>query len=79
MSANMTLAAVDTEFRAELAGNPDAYGVSPEALAQLGTVAQPDQETLDLWTEGVAAMEVYACITSCSFGPVTAVCDGTSK
>ncbi|HEU5159745.1 MAG TPA: cinnamycin family lantibiotic [Streptosporangiaceae bacterium] len=70
-------AAVDEEFRAELLTNPDAYGVSTDRLP--ATVEQPDQEALDFWTEGVAAMEIYACATSCSWGPFTIVCDGTTK
>jgi hypothetical protein len=70
-------AVVDEDFRSELRSNPAAYGVSTESLP--AAVEQPDQEAMDFWTEGVAAMEIYACVTSCSWGPITAVCDGTTK
>ena len=78
MSATLTLqAVVDSEFRSELLANPAAFGVSADSLPT--PVEQPDQESLDFWTEGVAAAEIYACRTSCSWGPITAICDGTSK
>lgn len=78
MSDTMTLqSVVDSEFRAELLADPAAFGVSASALPT--PVEQPDQESLDFWTEGVAAMEIYACQTSCSFGPFTIVCDGQTK
>jgi hypothetical protein len=70
-------AVVDSEFRTELIADPDAFGISASSLP--ATVEQPDQESLDFWTEGIAAMEVYACSTTCSFGPITALCDGTTK
>jgi hypothetical protein len=78
MSDSMTLqAVVDGEFRAELLADPGAFGVAASSLP--APVEQPDQESLDFWTEGVAAMEIYACRTSCSWGPFTAVCDGETK
>jgi Family of unknown function (DUF5973) len=70
-------AVVDEEFRSELLANPSAYGVSADSLP--ASVEQPDQEAMDFWTEGVAAQEVMQCATSCSFGPFTIVCDGTTK
>lgn len=79
MSADTVMyqAVVDNEFRAMLLNNSDAFGISADALP--APVEQPDQESLDFWTEGVAAMEIYACASSCSFGPVTKVCDGSTK
>lgn len=78
MFDTMTLqAVVDSEFRTELLADPAAFGCSVATLP--APVEQPDQEALDFWTEGVAAMEIYACQTSCSWGPITAVCDGTTK
>jgi len=70
-------AVVDKEFRAMLLSDPGSYGVPGDTLP--APVEQPDQESLDFWTEGVSAMEIYACVTSCSFGPVTKVCDGSTK
>ncbi|GLY72152.1 cinnamycin family lantibiotic [Actinoallomurus iriomotensis] len=78
MSDTMTLqAVVDSEFRTELLADPAAFGLSGSSLP--APIEQPDQESIDFWTEGVAAMEIYACQTSCSWGPITAVCDGTTK
>lgn len=81
MSANMTLqqAVVDGDFRDELVRDPEAFGVSSEALAQLVSVAAPDQDLFDFWAEGVTATELYACATTCSSGPLTIVCDGSTK
>jgi Family of unknown function (DUF5973) len=70
-------AVVDSEFRAMLRENADTFGIFTDSLP--APVAQPDQESLDFWTEGVAAMEIYACASSCSFGPRTCVCDGSTK
>lgn len=78
MSSAMALqAVVDSEFRTEVLADPGAFGMSSASLP--APVEQPDQESLDFWTEGVAAMEIYACQTSCSWGPITAICDGMTK
>ncbi|HSV66691.1 MAG TPA: cinnamycin family lantibiotic [Mycobacteriales bacterium] len=73
----MHQAAADSEFRGDLLAHPGAFGVAVGSLP--APVQQPDQESLDFWTEGVTATEIYACATSCSFGPFTIVCDGTTK
>jgi hypothetical protein len=78
MSDSMTLqAVVDSEFRTDALTDPGMFGLSATSLP--AAIEQPDQESLDFWTEGVAAMEIYACRTSCSWGPFTAVCDGETK
>jgi hypothetical protein len=76
-TALLQRAVVDDEFRTALAGDPAAFGVSVDVLP--APVEQPDQELLDFWTEGIAAFEIYACRTSCSWGPFTIVCDGETK
>ncbi|WP_243788710.1 cinnamycin family lantibiotic [Saccharopolyspora gloriosae] len=70
-------AVIDADFRAALIKNPAAFGVTAGDLPD--AVEHIDQESLDFWTEGVAAAEIYACVQSCSWGPVTAVCDGNTK
>ncbi|GAA2803384.1 cinnamycin family lantibiotic [Saccharopolyspora taberi] len=70
-------AVVDGEFRSALLADPAAFGVAADALP--APVEQPDQESLDFWTEGISAVEIYACESTCSFGPFTVVCDGTTK
>ena len=54
-----------------------AFGVSADTVPV--SVEALDEESLGFWTEGVAAVEVYACATSCSAGPFTVVCDGGTK
>ncbi|GAA4139378.1 cinnamycin family lantibiotic [Actinomadura keratinilytica] len=70
-------AAADAEVRAEVLAAPEAFGVSAGTVPV--SVEPLDEETLGFWTEGVAAVEVYACATSCSAGPFTIVCDGGTK
>ncbi|MEV5705995.1 cinnamycin family lantibiotic [Actinoallomurus sp. NPDC052274] len=70
-------AAADADIRAEVLAAPEAFGVSAGAVP--ASVEPLDEETLDFWTEGVAATEVYACASSCSAGPFTIVCDGGTK
>lgn len=70
-------AAADSEVRETLLNDPVSFGVSAESVP--ASVEQPDAESLAFWTEGVATMDVYACASTCSFGPFTIVCDGTTK
>ncbi len=59
---------VDEEFRMELLHDADLrLPVSVEAQ---------DQTLLEV---GMEDMDIYACATSCSWGPFTVVCDGTTK
>lgn len=55
--ANLHLAVVDKEFRDILIHN----GVPADSLPV--PIDEPDLESLDFWTEGAAAMEIYACGT----------------
>nr|WP_245627490.1 cinnamycin family lantibiotic [Actinomadura oligospora] len=68
-------AAADAEVRAELLARPAAFGVTavPES------VEQPDVDALGYWTKGLAGVDVYACISTCSYGPTTIICDGATK
>jgi Family of unknown function (DUF5973) len=70
-------AAADAEFRDELLTAPDHYGVSAAAVPD--AVEQPDAESLGYWTEGIAAIDAYACASTCSSGPMTILCDGSTK
>lgn len=69
-------AAADSEFREELLRDPEAFGVSAEAVP---ASVEPQDESLEFWTEGVARTDIVACVTTCSFGLVTYICDGTTK
>lgn len=59
MDEKMTLqAAVDDEFRAELAADPAMFDAVVATLPD--PIEQPDQESLESWTKGIAN-EIYAC------------------
>ncbi|MFC3995374.1 cinnamycin family lantibiotic [Nocardiopsis sediminis] len=79
MSTTMILhqAAVDDEFRSAVLADPAAFGVAATDIP--AGVAQQDQEALDAFTDSIVANEVYACGTTCSFGPATILCDGSTK
>lgn len=70
-------AAADAEVREELLAAPEAFGVSADAVP--ASVEPLDEESLGFWTEGLAAVEVYACAVTCSQGPLTLLCDGGTK
>src|SRR5690606_32362622 len=70
-------AAADAEFRHILLADPSAFGVSADSVPV--SVEQPDAASLEFWTRGQGAMETVACRTSCSWGPFTVVCDGSTK
>lgn len=69
-------AVVDSDFRAGLVNDPRSFGLDHSVLSLPDPVAQLDQAPLKLWSEGLAAM---ACQSTCSSGPITVVCDGTTK
>jgi hypothetical protein len=70
-------AAADAEFRAELLDNPEVFGVAAGTVPE--SVEQQDEASLNYWTEGVAAVDAYACASTCTSGPFTFACDGTTK
>ncbi|MEV4252166.1 cinnamycin family lantibiotic [Spirillospora sp. NPDC049652] len=71
-------AAADAEVRDRLLERPADFGVLDVAVVP-GSVEQPDTEALAYWTTGLAAIDVYACWTTCSEGLYTMVCDGMTK
>lgn len=70
-------AAADSELREALLSDPEVFGVSTETVP--ASVEPQDQESLAFWTEGVATMDVHACASTCTGGPLTIICDGTTK
>lgn len=70
-------AAADVEFREELLRDPETFGVSAQAVP--ASVEPQDAESLEFWTGGVARTDIMACVSSCSWGPITLLCDGTTK
>ncbi|MDL4773540.1 MULTISPECIES: cinnamycin family lantibiotic [Thermomonosporaceae] len=70
-------AAADADFRAELLTGAGHFGVPAAAVPT--AVEQQDTASLGYWTEGVAAVDAYACASTCSSGPFTFACDGSTK
>lgn len=67
---------VDEELRAQLVADPGLFGVSEPSLL-LPTPVEPQDETLLDLASG--ADFVARCGSTCSAGPFTIVCDGTTK
>jgi len=72
-------AVVDHEFRTELMDTPSAFGMDHDTFSLPDAVERQEQESLKIWSEGLAAVDVYNCSATCSYGPVTVVCDGSTK
>lgn len=72
----MYQAAVDLEFRGQLVNDPEVFGTASRNLFLPDPVEQHTQTELRLWSDGIAAM---ACASTCSQGPVTIICDGSTK
>jgi glutamate racemase len=74
---SMRLAAMDSEFRTYyLSGD---HWVEPHSKRAPASIAEYGAEYLDTIRDELDAVEVVACATSCSMGPITIICDGTSK
>lgn len=64
---------IDDEFRAELLADSESFGAQLSPLPE--KIEQLDPESLDFWTKGVAETEIYACVSTCTYG-MTFMCDG---
>lgn len=73
------LSAADHEFRTNLLDDPQTFGLEREAVSLPDAVERQDQESLNVWIQGLEAVEVYNCGATCSAGPATIICDGTTK
>jgi hypothetical protein len=69
-------AAVDSEFRTAVLDAPTEFGLDHRMP---DSVEQQDQATLKFWTDAMESVEVYACASTCTSGPITIICDGTTK
>jgi len=72
-------ATVDNEFRTALLDAPTAFGRDHDTLHLPDSVEPQNQASLKFWTEAMESVEVYACASTCTEGPFTFVCDGTTK
>ncbi len=67
---------VDEEFRAQLLADPGLFGLAELSFALPDPVEPQDPALLDL-ASGVDF--VAQCRSTCSAGPLTVICDGTTK
>jgi hypothetical protein len=67
---------VDEEFRAQLLADPSLLGLDERSFALPAAVEPQDKAGLDL-----ASGDYYItmCASTCTVGPITAICDGTTK
>lgn len=68
----MLLSVVDEEFRALVAASPDAFG-----LTSLPVAVEPPER--GLWEYSAGSQYIAQCASTCSKGPFTVLCDGTTK
>ncbi len=72
--------AVDATFRDELAANPESFGISSDSnLVLPAAVLEQEQSGIELTDDIADRLIVAACQTSCTGGPYTIVCDGSTK
>jgi hypothetical protein len=67
---------IDEEFRAQFLADPDGFGFSARSFGLPEAVEPQDRALLDLAS---GSQFMARCGTSCSWGPFTIVCDGTTK
>jgi len=67
---------VDEEFRALLLADPSSFGLGEPSFGYPTAVEPQDQGLLDLAS---GAQFSSMCRSTCSTGPFTIVCDGTTK
>jgi hypothetical protein len=74
-------AAIDAEFSSEFLTNPEAFGIANDAKFVLPvSVEKQDQTFFELFNNALGELnQIVACSSTCSFGPITIVCDGTTK
>ncbi|NEP69943.1 MULTISPECIES: cinnamycin family lantibiotic [Moorena] len=73
-------ASIDAEFRSEVQNNPEAFGLS--ATTSLPeSVEKEDHAFIELLNASLGEFDIVAqdCESTCSFGIVTLICDGTTK
>ncbi len=73
-------ASFDAEFRSELLGNPQAFGVPADIQLVVPTsVEKQDESLFELFDDALGELNIVAeCKTTCSWG-LTYVCDGYTK
>jgi hypothetical protein len=75
------MAAIDAEFSNQLQTHPEMFGINAEIVSSVPqSVEKQDESFVELLNDALGQLDIMvACATTCSYGPVTAVCDGTTK
>jgi len=68
--------AVDEEFRALVLDDPGAFGITDPGFVIPTAVERQDRALLDLASGAAFASQ---CASTCTSGPFTIICDGTTK
>ncbi|NEO39949.1 MAG: cinnamycin family lantibiotic [Moorea sp. SIOASIH] len=72
-------ASIDAEFRSEVQNNPEAFGLSATTTLP-ESVEKQDHAFIELLNASLGEFDIAAsCESTCSSGPLTIVCDGTTK
>lgn len=72
-------ASVDAEFRSDLMAHPELFGITSEASLP-ASVAKQDESFVELLNDALGQLDMAGgCSNTCSAGPLTIVCDGTTK
>lgn len=73
-------ASFDAEFRSELLENPEAFGVPADIELVVPTsVEKQDESLFEMFDDALGELNIVACAYTCSFGPMTIMCDGGTK
>ncbi|MGI2904121.1 cinnamycin family lantibiotic [Tolypothrix sp. VBCCA 56010] len=75
----LQMAAVDAEFSHELRNHPEAFGINAD-IELPNSVEKQDESFVELLNDALGQLDIIvACGATCSFGPITAICDGATK
>jgi hypothetical protein len=75
----LQMAAVDAEFSNELQNHPEFFGINAD-IKLPKSVEKQDESFVTLLNDALGQLDIMvACRSTCSAGPLTIVCDGTTK
>lgn len=77
----LQMAAIDSEFSNEFQNHPEVFGINADIEFSLpASVQKQDESFVELLNDALGQLDIMAqCASTCSGGPLTIVCDGTTK
>jgi hypothetical protein len=77
----LQMAAIDSEFSNEFQNHPEVFGINADTEFSLpASVQKQDESFVELLNDALGQLDIMAqCASTCSGGPLTIVCDGTTK